>query len=120
MPLVQQTPDGIFIRSGMDVDGEDSQAYKAVVRVWKYTVESNLSIQQTFRLPWECTQRDLCDTRTRLTPCTAETLTVSRGSMHQRSTTMTQLKDVVVNQLQLAIAEGNYRHNGTEKCILVA
>ena len=32
---------------------------------------------------------------------------------------MTQLKDVVVNQVQLAMAEGNYKHNGIEKCILV-
>ena len=32
---------------------------------------------------------------------------------------MTQLQDVVVNQVQLAIAEGNFKHNGTEKCMWV-
>ena len=37
--------------------------------------------------------------------------------MHQRSAAVTQLKDVAVNQVQLAIAEGNFKHNGTAMCI---
>ena len=32
---------------------------------------------------------------------------------------MTQLKDVVVNQVQLPMAEGIYKHHGTKKCIWV-
>ena len=107
------------IRSSMDVEGEDSQAYWVAIRVGKYAVRSNLSIRQIFRLQRQCTQRDLRDTRTPLTPYTAETLNVSRGLMHQRSAAVTHMKDVVVNQVQLAMAEGNYKHNGTEKCILV-
>ena len=39
--------------------------------------------------------------------------------MHQRSAAVTHLKDVVVNQVRFAIAEGNFKHNGTEKCIWV-
>ena len=118
-PLVQETVDGLFVRSKADAEGEDSHAYRAAIRVWKYALDSNLSIRQTLRLPRHCTQRDLADTRTRLTRYTAETLTVSGGSMHQRSAAVTQLKDVAVDQVQLAIAEGNFKHNGTEKCIWV-
>ena len=113
-PLVQETVDGLFVRSKADAEGEDSHAYRAAIRVWKYPLDSNLSIRQTLRLPRQCTQRDLADTRTRLTRYTAETLTVSGGSMHQRSAAVTQLKDVVVNQVQLAIAEGNFKYNGTK------
>ena len=89
MPLVEETADGLFIRSSMDVEGEDSRAYRAAVRVWRYAVESNLSIRQTLRLPRQCTQHNLHDTPTRLTPYTAETLTVSRGSMHYSSAVVT-------------------------------
>ena len=32
---------------------------------------------------------------------------------------MTQLKAAVVNQVQQAMAEGNYKHSGTENCIWV-
>ena len=39
--------------------------------------------------------------------------------MHQRSAAVTQLKDVVVNQVQLAIAEGNFEHNGIKNFIWV-
>ena len=118
-PLVQETVDGLFVRSKTDAEGEDSHAYRAAIRVWKYALDSNLSIRQTLWLPRQCTQRDLADTRTQLTRYTAETLTVSGGSMHQRSAAVTQLKDVVVNQVELATAEGNFKHNGTEKCIWV-
>ena len=44
-------------------------------------MESNFSIRQTLRLARQCTQRDLRDTWTCLTPYTAETLTVSGESM---------------------------------------
>ena len=118
-PLVQETVDGLFVRSKADAEGEDSHAYRAVIRVWKYALDSNLSIRQTLRSPRQCTQRDLADTRTRLTRHTAETLTVSGGSMHQTSAAVTQLKEVVVNQVQLAIAGGDFKHNGSEKCIWV-
>ena len=118
-PPAQETADGLLVRNKADAEGEDSHAYRAAIRVWKYALDSNLSIRQTLRLPRQCTQRDLADTRTRLTRYTAETLTVSGGSMHQRSTAVTQLQDVVVNQVQLAIAEGNFKHNGTEKCMWV-
>ena len=119
-PLVEEIVDGLFIRSSMDeVEGEDIDAYRVGVRIWKYAVESNLSIRPSLRLPRQCTQRDLRDTRTRLTPYTAETLTVSGGSIHQTTATVTQLKEIVVNQVQLASAEGNYKHTGIEKCIRV-
>ena len=91
-PLVEGTPDGLFICSSMGVEGEDSSAPRAAFLSWKYVVEANLSIRQTLRLPHNFTQRDLLDTRTRLTPYTAGTLTVSGGFMHQRSAPVTQLK----------------------------
>ena len=37
--------------------------------------------------------------------------------MHQSSAAVAQLKDVVVNQVQRAMAGGNYQDNGTDKCI---
>ena len=49
--------------------------------------------------------------QTRSTPYTVETPTVGGGSMHWRSAAVTQLNDVVVNQVQLAMAKGNYKHN---------
>ena len=116
-PLVEETADGLFIRSSMYFEGEDSQAYRAVVRVSKYAVESNVSIPQILRLSQQCTQRDLRNPQPRLTLYTAETPTVTGGSMHHRTAKVTQLKDVVVNQVQLAMAEGNYKHNGTKRCI---
>ena len=118
-PLVQETVDGLLVRSKADAEGEESHAYRAAIRVWKYALDSNLSIRQTLRLPRHCTQRDSANTRTQLTRYTAETLTVGGGSMHHRSAAVTELKDVAVNQVQLAIAKGNFKHNGTEKCIRV-
>ena len=116
-PLVEETPDRPSTRCSMDVEGEHSHAYGAAVRVGKYIVESKLSIRQTLRLPPQCTQRDLRDTQTPLTPYTAEKLTVSGRSMHQRSAAVTALKDIVVNHFPVAMAEGNYKHNRTKTCI---
>ena len=39
-PLVEDLADGLFIRSSIDIEREDSQAYRVAVRVWKYSVES--------------------------------------------------------------------------------
>ena len=42
-----------------------------------------------------------------------------RGVLAREHCSVTQLKDVVVNQVEVAMAEGNDEHNGTEKFISV-